>query len=67
MNEIEVDRQVLEGLIDRNGLSGTLADLVAVCYEKAEHLRANWQDEEAAKAWERHASRIEGLARRIAR
>ena len=47
------DDGIVEDLIDRLTLRGLL-DLVAqVCHEKADHLRANWQDETAGHAWER--------------
>ena len=48
----------LERLIDATTLRAVLDDLHGICYEKAEHLRANWQDERAAKAWERIAKRL---------
>ena len=47
------DQEQVEFLMDRLTLRGLL-DLVAqVCHEKADHLRANWQDESAGHAWER--------------
>jgi hypothetical protein len=47
------DQDTVENLIDRLTLRWLL-DLVAqVCHEKADHLRANWQDESAGKNWER--------------
>jgi uncharacterized protein (DUF736 family) len=53
------DQDTVEGLIDRLTLRGLL-DLVAqVCHEKADHLRANWQDETAGHAWERVSETME--------
>jgi len=46
----------IEEIVDVLGLSVTLANLGGVCFEKAEHLRCNWQDENAARTWE-HAGR----------
>jgi hypothetical protein len=54
-----IDDGIVEDLIDRLTLRGLL-DLVAqVCHEKADHLRANWQDEDAGKAWMRASLRLE--------
>jgi hypothetical protein len=55
----------LEALIDRIGLSNLLEDVCSVCHEKADHLRTNWQDDAAAKAWEHAAKTIETAANRI--
>ena len=41
----------LEQMIDNHGLANVLEHIQYVCYEKAEHLRGNWQDENAAR-WE---------------
>jgi len=43
---------MLEGLIDSCGLASILEAISAICDEKAEYVRANWQDEKAAKAWD---------------
>jgi len=45
----------LEDLIDKHGLSGVVSALSDICYEKANHVRTNWQDEVLAKAWEKNA------------
>lgn len=47
--------ETLEKLIDAHGLYEVSACLELLCYEKAEHLRTNWQDIPAAKRWERAA------------
>lgn len=56
---MENPNQVLESLIDGASLSTVLEDLIAVCRAKAEHLRANWQDESSARVWERDAAVLE--------
>ena len=45
--------EILEEMIDRKSLWEVLEALHEICYAKAEHLRANWQDTEAAREWER--------------
>ena len=52
MNE-QNNTDALERIVDLHGLRSTLDMLANICAEKAEHLRTNWQDEEAAKDWNR--------------
>lgn len=49
----------LERVIDEQGLGQTIDAISAICREKAEHLRVNWQDKEQAKLWDRNAKRLE--------
>ena len=58
-------RSDLEQWIDSIGLRAVLELLSEVCHEKADHLRVNWQDESAAKGWERDARRIEACAGKV--
>jgi len=39
-------------MIDHYGLLSVLEDISVVCWEKAEHIRTNWQDDKLARAWE---------------
>jgi hypothetical protein len=57
------DRMVyeLEDMIDKSSLGDVLEMLVEICYEKADHLRHNWQDEAAAKQWERWGKKIDRI------
>jgi hypothetical protein len=55
----------LEGAIDKVGLSKVLFMLAEICGEKAEHLRANWQDNNAAKEWIADAKAIERIAAKV--
>ena len=41
----------LETLVDRYGLANLVSALAIVCEEKADHIRANWQDKVTANAW----------------
>ena len=56
----------LETLIDAHGLRNVLESLAIICYGKAEHLRANWQDDVAARVWESDARKIDKCAARVA-
>jgi hypothetical protein len=51
----------IERIVDANNLLHVVTALELMCTEKAEHLRCNWQDENAAKTWER-AARVFGAA-----
>lgn len=46
------ERDTLEAMIDRTSLTAVLEGLFDVCGDKAEHIRANWQDEQTAKVWD---------------
>jgi len=56
----------LEAMIDAHGLTHVLTGLSLVCAEKAEHIRANWQDRITAKPWDKASNEIEQLARKVA-
>lgn len=51
----------LERLLDEMGAEGVARALAEICREKADHLRTNWQDEEAARGWESDANQFDGL------
>jgi len=48
----------LEAMIDQSSLKEVLDMLAEICHEKADHLRSAWQDEVAAREWERMGNRI---------
>jgi hypothetical protein len=52
----------LEQILDQSRLTDVLNALAAICHGKAEHLRANWQDAGAGRAWDRAADRLAELA-----
>jgi hypothetical protein len=55
----------LEGMVDRASVAAVLVALEYICYEKGTHLRENWQDEGAAKTWERDGKKIGLLATKV--
>jgi hypothetical protein len=57
-------REKLEELIDHSSFSGVVMALVQIANEKADHIRANWQDEGTAKRWERAAKAVDSIVDR---
>ena len=51
-------QDTLEALIDTYTLADVLTAISDICYGKAEHLRSNWQDENAARVWQNTARRV---------
>lgn len=52
------NQETLEGLIDSYSLASVLETLETICHDKAEHLRANWQDEGQARLWGSAAAKL---------
>jgi hypothetical protein len=50
--------EAIEATVDKHGLIHVVTALELMCQEKAEHLRANWQDEQSAKVWDKAAKAI---------
>lgn len=55
----------LETLVDRYGLANLVEMLAIVCEEKADHIRANWQDRITANAWAAASREFDRCAPRI--
>lgn len=47
------DKDDIKAMLDSMSVSDVLRIMSQVCYEKAESLRANWQDPETAREWEK--------------
>ena len=60
-------QEKLEHLIDRSSVTEVLQQLVFIANTKAEHVRANWQDENLAKRWERAAKGVDSCIDRVAK
>ena len=54
--------QMLEEMVDNHGLAQTLETLAEICYEKATHLRGDWQDDNSAQIWARAGQLIDRLS-----
>lgn len=61
-----LDTEQLERVIDVHGLCHVLTALECICGEKAEHIRANWQDRATARPWDTLSRRLSKLARESA-
>lgn len=57
MDEEEL-REELEQSIDANSLQFWLYELAAICNDKADHIRENWQDDALAGLWDKAANQI---------
>ncbi len=55
----------LEALVDRTTLTSVVAALADLCREKADHVRANWQDRTTAMQWESAATLLDGASDQI--
>ena len=51
----------MEQLLDSLGMVDFIEMLTSICYEKADHVRTNWQDEGLAKVWEYNAKQLDHL------
>jgi len=56
---------ILENLIDSESLLHVLTGLELICLEKADHIRANWQDKTTAKTWDKDAKTIQSILTKI--
>ena len=54
----KADADTLENMIDRTSLYEVLSIIEGICAAKADHLRSNWQDDYAAKLWDRAGADI---------
>jgi hypothetical protein len=45
------ERDALEALVDASNLTAVVQALSEICDAKAEHIRANWQEDALARAW----------------
>ena len=54
-----------EAMIDATTLQEVVEALAEIAFEKAAHLRENWQDERSAKVWEKAGERLNKLVPHI--
>lgn len=60
-----ITSRLIEQLIDMLGTDQLLHGIAQVCFEKAEHIRTNWQDQELAQLWDKRADKITSLANKL--
>ena len=54
--------EALEVLIDQHGIAEVLGQIAAIANDKAEHILANYDDENLSDEWEAVADEIDALA-----
>ncbi|AUT01542.1 hypothetical protein CLI64_14730 [Nostoc sp. CENA543] len=47
------DKEDIKAMLDNMSFVDVLRIMSQICYEKAEYLRTDWQDNETARAWEK--------------
>jgi hypothetical protein len=53
----QMEREI-EDMIDRHGLANVLDGIARICFDKADHIQANWQDAHLAGLWAAMANRL---------
>lgn len=59
------DSRTLESLIDKHNLDEVVQALADICFAKAEHLQANWQDAATAKTWNRAGKALDTASTKV--
>jgi hypothetical protein len=62
MPDTQTLSEQLESFVDSHGLRIVLDALANTCWEKAEHIAQNWQDDGLAKVWKTAGNRISKLS-----
>jgi hypothetical protein len=57
-----MNKDDLEIMIDKFGLSKVLFFIAEICHEKADHVQTTWQDNVLAKEWTTDAKAVERIA-----
>lgn len=67
MNQLQTDKcgEQIDHLIDEMGVSNLLNLIALVCREKAQHIRNEWQDPNAALNWDDTANKLDRLATKV--
>jgi hypothetical protein len=55
----------LEAIVDHAGLRNVVWALAEVCWDKAEHVQANWQDDQLARDWNANAAMLNRFAEKL--
>ena len=55
-------QDTLESILDSATLEDVFDSPDNICYEKANHLRTNWQEEAMGKAWEKAGAKVGGIS-----
>jgi len=60
-NPTDEELKQLETLVDGIGLHEVAIALMNICFDKAEHVLTNWQDQDLAKEWTRKGNILESI------
>lgn len=60
-----LDADRLERFIDESSLREVVDTLVTICYEKAEHISSDWQDDSLAREWTKVGKLLDGVATKL--
>ena len=60
-NPTHEELRQLEALVDGIGLHEVATALMNICFDKAEHVLTNWQDQDLAKEWTHKGNILEGI------
>jgi hypothetical protein len=55
----------LEAMVDHAGLRNVVWALAHICWAKAEHVQANWQDDQLARDWNANAAMLNRFAEKL--
>jgi len=55
----------LEAMVDHAGLRNVMWALAQICWGKAEHVQANWQDDQLARDWNANAAMLDSFAAKL--
>ena len=57
--------QKIEVIVDQHTLLDVMTALEFMCYEKADHIRHNWQDKVTASPWDKAGKAINGILSKV--
>lgn len=63
--ELQHAIDVIEPIIDKHSIDEVLDTIELICYEKAMHIRENWQDEKLAASWDTMGNKINTFIERL--
>jgi len=65
MGNLDKLKEDLEILVDNTSLGYVLTELATICEEKAEHIRATYQDRALAHVWDKAGIKIEKVSDKV--
>ena len=65
MSKTEAFKADLEAMVDASSLAQVIEALGEICAEKADHIRASYDDRATAKIWDDAARKVMALASKV--